>query len=158
MNWFKKKKESVIEIPVVPKECSHIWCDFSPYMSSFWQVYYNDANRKRKKEEQLGVLKIKIFEPYVCVLCHKREDATLLTKEIKDITRDAALKIISDTQNRYDKFCAPHAEVEDKINDLIHNINREFLERIALYQPEKVGSIINPYEKVPTLSKFLKGE
>ena len=96
MSWFKKKKEVYSpkeETPILytPKECQHLWWDSSPYFMFSWNAYHNESNKKKEKDKQLGRLTIKIYESYICCKCKQRDDRTLCTTEIEDITRDNAL-------------------------------------------------------------------
>lgn len=160
MSWFTKKKNNnkVEEVSTlyVPKECEHFWWDSSPYFIFSWNVYYSEANKKREKEKQLGRLVTKIYETYICCKCKQRNDEVLQTIEIEDITRNNALIEIEKQKEEYKNFCKPRAEVEDEINDLIYGIDRNLLQTIALYQPQKVGSVINSNVNIPILDKFLK--
>lgn len=163
MSWFKKKKEvhspkEETSILYTSKECEHLWWDSSPYFIFSWNVYCNESNKRKEKERQLGRLIVKIYETYVCCKCRQREDIVLQTIEIEDITRDNALIEIEKIKTEHKDFCKPRAEVEDKINDVLHNIDRELLNTLALYQPKTVGSVISSNIEVPILNKFLKGE
>jgi hypothetical protein len=163
MSWFKKKKELndiKTDTSILPdqRKCKHIWWDSDPFFEFSWNVYQNESNRKKNKKEQLGRLRIKIIESYVCCNCGERHNESLQETEIEDITRDQALEEIHKTKEEYKDFCRPRAKVEDEINDLIYKIDRNLLQTLAIYQPYKVGSVINSNVQVPTLEKFLKGE
>lgn len=163
MSWFKKKKEvhsseKETSILYTPEKCEHLWWDSSPYFIFSWRAYHDERNWKKEKEKQLGCLTAKIYETYICCKCKERDDTVLQTIEIEDITRDNALIEIEKRKAEYKDFCKPRAEVEDKINDVLHNIDRELLNTLALYQPKAVGSVISSNIEVPILNKFLKGE
>lgn len=162
MAWFnfRKKKEEVkletsCETPQEQK-CSHLWCDFPPYLEFWWTCYYNEFNKKREKERQLGRLKAEIIESYICCKCSERDNKVLHHIEIEDITRNEALGEIEKIKKEYQGFCKPRAEVEDKISDLQHKINRDLLRSLSLYNPAMVGS--NFPNDLPILNKFLKGD
>lgn len=163
MGWFKKKQSSVIEseefiTSITPKECQHIWWDSSPFFEFNWNAYQSEYNRKKNKTEQLGRLRIEITESYVCCNCGERHNEILQKIEIEDITRDQALEEVHKAKEEYKDFCKPRAKVEDEINDLKYKIDRNLLQTLAIYQPHKIGSIIDNNVQVPTLEKFLNGE
>lgn len=161
MSWFKKKENPKTEFEeiitsIAPKECQHLWWDSSPYFEFNWTSYCNDYNRRRDKKEQLGRLRVEITEAYVCCNCGERHNETLQKVEIDDITRDQALEEISKIKEEYKDFCKSRAKVEDEICDLKYKIDRQLLQTIAVYQPKKVGSVLNT--DIPILEKFLNGE
>ena len=162
MAWFnfKKKKEEVkLETSYEPpqeQKCSHLWCDFPPYLEFWWTCYHNEYNKRLAKEKQLGWLSAEITESYVCCKCSERDDKVLYRIKIEDITRNDALVEIDRIKKEHKDFCKPRAEVEDKISDLQHKINRDLLRSLSLYNPAMVGS--NFPNDLPILTKFLKGD
>jgi hypothetical protein len=162
MAWFnfrKKKEEVKLETSYeTPREqkCSHLWCDFPPYLEFWWTCYRNEYNKRLAKEKQLGWLSAEITESYVCCKCSERDDKVLYRIKIEDITRNDALVEIERIKKDHKDFCKPRAEVEDKISDLQHKINRDLLRSLSLYNPAMVGS--NFPNDLPILNKFLKGD
>lgn len=102
------------EPPPKPKVCQHKYRDYSWYME-YEAQHFPNGNK---------VLNYRIFEPYVCVVCHERYDACLEkgTISLNDKSLNDAVKSITD---RYPKI-TNRAEIEDAINDDIH-VDREYL-------------------------------
>lgn len=102
--WFKKKQLKA-ETEKLPAEniCNHKFRDFN------WYMLYNYELETNKYE-------IKIYEPYVCILCKHREDKLLEritgfgSKEL-DKKRDEMFHI-------YPKLKGI-SEVQDEINDML---------------------------------------
>lgn len=99
--WFKKKNEPAK--PVIPPVCHHKYRDFDWYYTA---NHYVDTD----------AFEIKVVEPYVCVLCHHREDKVLL--ETKGFGRKNCAHIINGLKEDYPKLRV-RAEVEDEINDMM---------------------------------------
>lgn len=100
--------------PEPPPKCQHKYRDYSWYME-YEAQHFPNGNK---------VLNYRIFEPYVCVVCHERYDACLEkgTISLNDKTLNDAVKSITD---RYPKI-TNRAEIEDAINDDIH-VDLEYL-------------------------------
>lgn len=101
--------------PVEPPKCQHKWRDYDWYME-----YSLDRN------PNVGwVLSYKIFEPYVCTLCHDRNNMMLESGKISLESKDDLAMALSKIMSLYPKIRA-RAIVEDEINDDIH-VDREYL-------------------------------
>ena len=97
--------------PKKPPPCEHKWRD-----CEFWYMEF------RADDSMLGY---KIFEPYVCIYCKKRDDK-LLQKGVELISPERSADDI--IREFYDRFPAlrPRAVVEDAVNDMIM-VDREHL-------------------------------
>lgn len=152
MSWFKKKKIESIPTSIIEpkiKECQHIWCDFSPYIA--YEFEYEN-----KEISDFGTLKIIIYEPYVCCNCSKRETIELSKDVYYHIKYKEIKEIIEKKKQEHQNFTKPRARVEDEINDLIHKIDRNLLQTIGVYQPQKLGSTFSSTSQLPILETFLK--
>lgn len=100
--------------PEPPRKCQHKYRDYNWYIE-YEAQHFQNGNK---------VLNYRIFEPYVCIICHERYDACLEkgTISLNDKSLNDAVKSITD---RYPKI-TNRAEIEDAINDDIH-VDREYL-------------------------------
>ena len=143
MGLFKKKK---IPVEPVKKECSHKWKDFDWYIESTC-------------EEQRGQYKyrIRIYEPYVCLLCKKRdnrllEDVSGITYNKKDYYREG--------QKLYELYfprIKNRAIVEDQIEDTLKDIDRMYLriwDKIKNGQDLNIGENHNDEQVASTKEKL----
>lgn len=113
----KKKNESEpahlepTYVPAPPKECSHHWQDFPPYLN------YKISDTKYE---------IEVIEPYVCLDCKRRKEVTLLhlSREGANVYNEGEAKI-AQLQKQYEGFIEDRLVVEDKINDVI-NVDSEY--------------------------------
>ena len=112
-NWRKKKKEETPqEIP-----CAHIYKDFPWYIDSSYEE---------------GESTIKIMEPYVCILCGKRQDKVLSHRYRKGLTLKDHRKYIEELTERYPNQIKGTEEVHDMIYDalLVDREKLNILERM----------------------------
>ena len=153
MSWFKRKKkeQSNITMSMPAKiECSHVWKDFSPYAYNY-KAFYN-YNEKRLDH---GSLSIKIIEPYVCCKCFKRDNVELYSLYFDDIKETQAIERFEKIKKE-NPFIKPRPQVEDEIEDMRHQIDRDLLRTLALYRPSSIGSTMP--NNLPILEKFLSEE
>ena len=108
------KDKDELKTPEPPPKCQHKHRDYSWYME-YEAQHFPNGNK---------VLNYRIFEPYVCVICHERYEACLEkgTISLNDKSLNDAVKSITD---RYPKI-TNRAEIEDAINDDIY-VDREYL-------------------------------
>lgn len=102
--------------PSTPPPCEHKWRD-----CEFWYMEFRADD---------SMFDYKIFEPYVCIYCKKRDDK-LLQKGVELISpKRSADDIIREF---YDRFPAlrPRAVVEDAVNDMIM-VDREHLRMVDI--------------------------
>lgn len=132
----KKKEEPIVEIqtPSAPPECKHKWKDFKRYIEWSYNPVFIDGIR-----QPYGELNIKKYEPFVCFWCKKREDVLLRSIHFDQIDEQEA-------KQRYEKAAAdpevlPREDIEDKIADMIHEIDREYIAIVEKMYPQKVGSV-----------------
>lgn len=104
------------EKPVEPPKCQHKWRDYDWYME-----YTFDRNPGLN----CWILSYKIFEPYVCTLCHDRNNVRLEEGRTSVASKDDLAMALSKIMSLYPKIKA-RAIVEDEINDDIH-VDREYL-------------------------------
>ena len=116
MNWLfkrnkkEKKKPSsnpdFVSLPSTPKECSHHWQDFPPYL------LYESSDYEYT---------IRMIEPYVCLDCKKREDEEIgyWHKNGCPNADEECHQFIKSLEEKYKDILQPRAIVEDKIADLI---------------------------------------
>lgn len=105
-NIFKKQESQSQE----PLKCNHKWKDFD---------WYVDGNYNGQ------TLLFKVYEPYVCVICHERKDVLLF----KQVTQHKTMKGANEwAENFVEKTpqIKARAEIEDAINDFIM-VDREYL-------------------------------
>ena len=108
---FKKKKKQEVKIEFDEK-CNHKWQDFSWVLC----VEYYDRT-----------LRVKIFEPYVCIYCKERKNMLIETTICKDISKKEANDIVEGIKEQYKDQLKPEAIVEDEINDF-QLVDRQWLE------------------------------
>lgn len=100
--WFKKKKvDNNPPSQPPPTACHHKYIDFGWYVSRITDSYHGDYS-------------VEVREPYVCVLCHHREDRVLNrwvygSEKERDKTAERLLK---------DARIHDALEIEDKIADM----------------------------------------
>lgn len=131
---FKKKIEEskpiIVESPK-PKECAHVWRDFDWYLVSEWHTYSNIP--------KYGYYTLKIIEPYVCCLCKRRENHVIDREHTEHVTEENFYTAKNNMEKKYKEHLKGRAIVEDQIRDMQKNIDREFLETLSAYFPQKVG-------------------
>lgn len=113
MSIFKKKK---VEIQEKPQECAHKWKDFHWYLDA---QYYKAQGGRRY------MYNYTIYEPYVCIYCHKRENVVLEEQRFSDCHFDWILKDIERIKTTFSEL-RERAEVENEINDYI-KVDRDYL-------------------------------
>ena len=131
---FKKKIEEskpIIVEPSKPRECAHTWRDFDWYLVSKWNTYTNSP--------KYGSYTIKIIEPYVCCLCKKRENHVIDREQADHVTEEDFHAKQNEMKEKYKEYLKDRAIVEDQIRDMQKNIDREFLETLSAYFPQKIG-------------------
>lgn len=131
---FKKKLEEskpIIVEPPKPKECAHTWRDFDWYLVSEWHYYTN--------RPKYGYYRFKIIEPYVCCLCKIRENHVIDREYAENVTEEDFHAKQNEIKEKYKEHLKDRAIVEDQIRDMQKNIDREFLETLSTYFPQKVG-------------------
>ena len=131
---FKKKlekSEPIIIETVKPKECGHVWRDFDWYLVSEWHDYTN--------RPKYGYYRFKIIEPYVCCLCKIRENHVIDREYAENVTEEDFHAKQNEIKEKYKEHLKDRAVVEDQIRDMQKNIDREFLETLSTYFPQKVG-------------------
>ena len=102
--------------PKKPPPCEHKWRD-----CEFWYMEFRADD---------SMFDYKIFEPYVCIYCKKRDDK-LLQKGVELISPERSADDI--IREFYDRFPAlrPRAVVEDAVNDMIM-VDREHLRMVDI--------------------------
>ena len=108
--WKRKAEEPAV---MVSMECPHTWKDFPWVLKGIYDSKSNEIH-------------IVITEPYVCIHCKKRIDATLLDCYKHAYNRERADEIVKAYRNEYDEYIRDAAIVEDMINDAIY-VDREKL-------------------------------
>ena len=134
---FKKKLEEskpIIVEPPKPRECAHTWRDFDWYLVSEWNTYTNSP--------KYGRYTIKIIEPYVCCLCKKRENHVIDREQAEHVTEEDFHAKQNEMKEKYKDYLKNRAIVEDQIRDMQKNIDREFLQTLSEYFPQKIGTSI----------------
>lgn len=116
--WFKKK---VVTPPLQEKkpECNHKYKDFDWYYDA---TYYMDTER----------YVVKVYEPYVCILCGYRKD--VLLEEKSGYGREK-LRKVEDRIDQYPKV-KDRAYVEDEIADM-QLLDPYYLEAYYKLYPER---------------------
>lgn len=102
MLFKKKKKPAAIEQPEAPPPCKHKYIDFPWYINAS----YDQSNT---------YYRIKIYEPYVCILCKHRYD------ELLEVHSGWGKKNAQEAVDKYEKMYPQikgRAEVEDQIADM----------------------------------------
>lgn len=107
--WPFKKKETTVDKPA---ECNHKWQDFQ------WILAASYNNR---------ILRITIWEPYVCIYCKERKNVKIEDGYYENVTRKEAEDIVDDVKEKYQNYIEEEAIVEDKINDF-QLVDRQWLE------------------------------
>ena len=100
--WFKRKKKEEPIIPANPPVCHHKYIDFDWYVKEEYIPSRTDCYR------------VKVCEPYVCILCKHREDRELCTWaycSYKEMDKKAQ-ELLED-ERIHDAM-----EIEDKIADM----------------------------------------
>lgn len=104
INIFKRK----------PKECKHKYKDFPWFIAL-----------ERDERSILERYRLKVVEPYVCLLCKQRIDVVLSCVSNVDI--DDIDEKIKSIKNRYKDKIEERAVVEDMVNDC-QLVDKSFLE------------------------------
>ena len=132
MIWFKKKESEIVPQPPseIKHECSHKWKDFDWYIDFIYNRYYGQL---------YGQTEIKIIEPYVCVLCGKREDKQLMCYYNDKISEEDARKQLREITDEHKSFLKSRLQIEDEIADMQHHIDREYLQIMENLFPHRVG-------------------
>lgn len=110
----------------MPKECQHQWQDFPWYVEGTYHI-----------EE--GYFECQIIEPYVCVLCKKRENKVLMEYH-HQATEKEADKFIDGLRKRFKGKILHQIEVEDMINDFLM-VDRDYLHGYHLVHGTKDPSV-----------------
>lgn len=128
MRLFKKKPPQEIQ-PIVKQECKHKWQDFNWYLKEEYHQLPTGPIRYSWK----------IMEPYVCCWCHKRKDV-ILYQESGEVSN---FKNYNKRLEMFKLHCGnnlkPTPYVEDKVSDMIHSIDRTYLNIVAKLYPERLG-------------------
>lgn len=136
--WLFKKKleksEPIIIETAKPKECGHVWRDFDWYLVSEWHDYTN--------RPKYGYYRFKIIEPYVCCLCKIRENHVIDREYAENVTEEDFHEKQNEIKEKYKEHLKDRAVVEDQIRDMQKNIDREFLQTLSEYFPQKIGTPI----------------
>lgn len=116
--WFKKK---TMDPPLHEKkiECNHKYKDFDWYYDA---TYYMDTKR----------YVVKVYEPYVCILCGYRKD--VLLEETNGYGRES-LRKVEDRIEQYPKV-KDRVYVEDEIADM-QLLDPYYLEAYYKLYPER---------------------
>lgn len=116
VDCYTEAYSPVRQEPPKPPPCAHKWRD-----CEYWYMEY---------EWNASVFKYKIFEPYVCIYCKRRDDKALESGTEPITSSRSADDII---QWLYDRFPAirPRAVVEDAVNDMIM-VDREHLRMVDI--------------------------
>ena len=128
MKLFKKKPPQEIQ-PIVKQECKHKWQDFDWYLSEEYRV--ENAHKI--------IYSWKVYEPYVCCWCHKRKDVLLYKENGSVSTFKQYNKRLQVFKLNCGSNLKPTPLVEDKISDMIHSVDRTYLNIVAKLYPEKLG-------------------
>lgn len=138
MSWFKRKNKkeennlsSEQSSSITPK-CSHKWVDFDLYFR-FTKNIHHDTYGK-----EYYTYKWEIVEPYVCCWCKEREDKVLASCEGTNYPGDYE-KELTNFLKEYKDHLSPKGLIEDKIQDMLHSIDREYLSIVASMFPERLG-------------------
>lgn len=113
--------------PAKPPECNHKFRDYD------WYIEYTNEI----KAGGIQCLKYQIYEPYVCIRCHKREDMMLENGTRSLLPSEKFKDVLNDIQTTYPRI-RNRAEIEDQINDDI-KVDREYL-KWADFLAGKIGS------------------
>lgn len=113
-------------IPERPRECDHKWKDFSWYDST---TYYEDNK----------VIRVDIYEPYVCCKCGKRDNRLLERVDIYAENYQEACAKVESFLEKYKDCMKPRAFLEDEINDF-QLVDREYLKFRDIVLGYKKGS------------------
>jgi len=125
INIFKKK----------PKECKHKYKDFP------WFITY-----ERDERSILQYYRVKIVEPYVCLICKKRVDMVLSC--ISNVDIDDVEDKIKDLKKRYKDKLEERAVVEDMVNDC-QLVDKSFLESYEYSQKVTEDIMKSMHEQTP---------
>ena len=126
MGLFKKKTE-----PVVPaRKCPHKWKDFD------WYLETNIQNNPYGKYEY----SIRIYEPYVCLLCKERQNKQLENISGSTYEKKTFFKQVQAIKEQYAEHLRDRAVIEDQIQDTLMNIDRIYLE---IWEKVKNGGLEN---------------
>jgi len=104
INIFKRK----------PKECKHKYKDFPWFISL-----------ERDERSILERYRLKVVEPYVCLLCKKRTDVVLSC--VANVDMDNMNDKIKELKDRYKGKIEERAIVEDMVSDC-QLVDKSFLE------------------------------
>lgn len=127
MGLFNRKKQASPPSPMIPiskPKCQHKWRDFNWYL----EYNYNDNH-----------LEIWIKEPYVCCWCKERKDIILEHITYSYISDKKFQTTIEELEKQYSSHLKKRALIEDEIEDMRQNIDREYLAIVARCFPEKLG-------------------
>lgn len=137
MGLFNRKKQEATIPQIIsgapPHE--HTWKDFPWYMRVQWDGTQRTASYK-------------IYEPYVCITCGKRQDKLLEQQSCSNIGSKEREKMFADVETKYAKYLQPIAVVEDMINDVLLVKDRAHLEMV-----EKMLDIPHPSVGTSTSKK-----
>lgn len=100
--------------PEKPKACQHKWRDFD------WYLEYENSTLRNGE----NVLDYNIYEPYVCIHCHKRENRSLEHGRIS-LNGKNYTDVLQSILTTHPKI-KNRAELEDEINDEML-VDREYL-------------------------------
>ena len=125
---FRKKKEKTL--PVELPACQHRWKDFPWFIK---ESYSQRANGTIAYE-------ITIYEPYCCIWCKVLKTVELYDeKGVASDLKDFKNRLAKAADNCGDHLL-PRVQVFDMIEDMRHNIDREYLDLIDKMYPHRVGS------------------
>lgn len=136
---FRKKKNdteimTIPEVVMEPAPCKHKWKDFDWYVTWNYKPHYDRIEERRLP---YGELSIKVYEPYVCIWCKERHDKLLRSIDFDKIDEQEA-------KERFDSILKnphvrPREEIEDEIEDMKHDIDREYLAIVETVCPHRLG-------------------
>lgn len=99
----KEQQEEPIEVKTPCELFGHNWRDFPAY------IVYDYTN---------GDYQIEIKEPYVCTICHTRNDVVLYEQSGSSNYKDFT-KIFGNIKKENEEILKPKAIVNDMVNDAI---------------------------------------
>lgn len=106
------------------KQCEHKLRDFDWYLSIYET---NDFGGQKDYT-------IRVIEPYVCILCGKRDDITLATYHVLGYESDRNRKIAEIKAELGEKI-KPRAIVEDAVYDAI-NVDKEYVKQWLAFRDQ----------------------
>lgn len=99
----KEQQEEPIEVKTPCELFGHNWRDFPAYIE---YEYHNNW------------FEIKIIEPYVCTICHTRDNIVLLKQEEYG-SRKVFDRVLKEIEEENKTIIKPRAVVNDMVNDAI---------------------------------------